>query len=88
MFLTIILIQNNILSRRDQFCNSQHRPAEGSSSTDLELRTDAGRFLLLVQVKQRLGDAVVESHAAQVTQRLDVQQMLRTYKKKVLKKII
>lgn len=55
-------------------------PAEGAGSTDLELSADAGWFLLLVQVKQRLGDAVVEQHAAQVTQRLHIQQVLRTQK--------
>lgn len=48
-------------------------PSGGSISADLKLCTNAGRFLLLVQVKQRLGDAIVERHGAQVAQRLHVQ---------------
>lgn len=52
-------------------------PAGGDNATHLKLRADAGRLLLLVQVKQGLGDAVVERHAAQVPKRLDVQQVLQ-----------
>lgn len=56
------------------FCNSPALPPGGG--TDLELSADAGRLLLLVQVQQGLGDAVVKRHAAQVAQRLHVQQVL------------
>lgn len=45
--------------------------------SDLELCADTGWFLLLVEVKQRLGDAVVERQVAEVLQGLDVQQMLQ-----------
>lgn len=41
--------------------------------SDLELCTDARRLLLLVEVQQRLGDAVGQRQVAQVLQRLDVQ---------------
>lgn len=41
--------------------------------TDLELCADTGWLLLLVEVKQRLGDAVVKREVAQVLQGLDVQ---------------
>lgn len=46
--------------------------------THLELGADARRLLLLVQVQQRLGDAVGQRQVAQVLERLDVEQMLRT----------
>ena len=36
--------------------------------SDLELRADTWWFLLLVEVKQRLGDAVMESQVAEVLQ--------------------
>lgn len=35
---------------------------------DLELGADAGRFLLLVEVEQRLGDAVGQRQVAEVLQ--------------------
>lgn len=40
---------------------------------DLELSADTRRFLLLVEVKQGLGDAVRQRQVAEVLQRLDVQ---------------
>lgn len=43
----------------------------------LELGADAGRLLLLVQVQQGLGGAVVQCHADDQLQRLAVQQVLR-----------
>lgn len=42
----------------------------------LELGTDTGRLLLLVQMQQRLGGAVVQRHADDQTQGLGVQQVL------------
>lgn len=60
----------------------QRTGAPAGGGTDLELGADAGRLLLLVQVEQGLGDAVVERHAAQVAQRLHVQQVLRRQKDK------
>lgn len=56
-------------------------PAGGDNATNLKLRADAGRLLLLVEVEQRLGDAVVQRHAAQVAEGLDVQQVLRAQQK-------
>lgn len=41
--------------------------------TDLELGADARRLLLLVQVQQRLGDAVGQRQVAQVLEGLDVE---------------
>lgn len=46
----------------------------------MELGADAGGFLLLVQEEEGLSDAVVEGHAAQVPQRLHVQQVLHRYR--------
>lgn len=45
----------------------------GLGEAHLELGTDAGRLLLLVQVQQRLGDAVGQRQVAQVLERLDVE---------------
>lgn len=44
---------------------------------DLELRADARRFLLLVEVEQGLGDAVRQRQVAEVLQRLHVHQVLQ-----------
>lgn len=45
----------------------------GLGEAHLELGADAGRLLLLVQVQQRLGDAVGQRQVAQVLERLDVE---------------
>lgn len=47
-----------------------------SCTTHLELRTDAGWLLLLVQVQQRLGSSVMQRHADDEPQGLRVQQVL------------
>lgn len=47
--------------------------AESVRVSDLELCTDAGGLLLLVEVEKRLGDAVVKSQVAEVLHRLDIQ---------------
>lgn len=50
--------------------------APSSVAAHLELGADAGRLLLLVQVQQRLGGAVVQGHADDELQGLGVQQIL------------
>lgn len=54
-------------------------PSEGaleSGHTHLELSTDAGWLLLLVQMQQRLGGSVMQCHTDYESQGLGVQQVL------------
>ena len=51
-------------------------PAPAPLATYLELGADAGRLLLLVQVQQGLGGAVVQGHTDDELQGFAVQQVL------------
>ena len=55
-------------------CQGEHR--WGGVTSDLELGADAGRLLLLVEVEEGLGNAVVERQVAEVFEGLDIQQVL------------
>lgn len=60
--------RENPLYHSDWPCYSNAGSTSIAAAPDLELRADAGRFLLLVEVEQGLGDAVRQRQVAEVLQ--------------------
>lgn len=58
-----------------------------SGCTHLELRTDAGGFLLFVQVQEGFCGSIMQGHAYDELQRFGIQQVLEEKKVFIINKV-